>query len=274
MEKNTTNNFPDISFNQRNVELYERKHSFVSNLATDLLELLSPQSGERILDLGSGTGHLTYKITTKGAKVIGIDNTSHIIEKAHLFYPNMQFLVEEGANMAVKDKFDAVFSNATLHWIKEPQKVIRNIWRVLKPGGRFVAEFGGKGNIETIINGIYEGLDAAGYSSNKKLNPWYFPSIGEYATILEAENFLLTFATLLVRPTQLEDGENGLKNWINMFASFFFADIPEKKQNTIIADIENRLRPQLYKKGKWTADYKRIRIMAFKENTLNKDQDN
>ena len=270
MENNTSNNFPNIFVNQWDVELYENKHSFVSNLATDLLELLSPQSGEKILDLGCGTGHLTYKITTKGAKVVGIDNAPNMIEKANRCYPDIQFLVGDGVNMAVKEKFDAVFSNAALHWIKEPKKVIGNIWRVLKPGGRFVAEFGGKGNIETIISGIYEALDDAGYSSNKRFNPWYFPTIGEYATLLESEYFLLTFATLLSRPTKLEDGENGLRNWINMFATCFFEGIPEKKQNTIVADIENRLRSQLYKKGKWTADYKRIRIMAFKESKSNK----
>ncbi|MGB3512485.1 MAG: class I SAM-dependent methyltransferase [Microcoleaceae cyanobacterium] len=270
MENNKTNNFPEIYLNQWDVELYESKHSFVSNLATDLLELLSPQTGENILDLGCGTGHLTYQITTKGAKVVGIDNAPNMIEEAHRCYPDIQFLVGDGVNIAVKEKFDAVFSNATLHWIKKPKKVISNIWRILKPGGRFVAEFGGKGNVEIIINGIYEALDAAGYSSNKKFNPWYFPTIGEYSAILESEGFLLTFATLLDRPTKLEDGENGLRHWINMFANCFFKGIPEKKQNIIITDIENRLRSQLYEKGRWTADYKRIRIMAFKEGKLNK----
>ena len=268
MENQTTNNFP--SFNQWDVELYESKHSFVSNLATDLLELLSPQTGEKILDLGCGTGHMTYKITTKGAKVIGIDNAPTMIEEAHRCYPDIKFLVGDGVNIEAKETFDAVFSNAALHWIQEPKKAISNIWRVLKPGGRFVTEFGGKGNIATIISGIYQALDDAGYSSNKELNPWYFPSIGEYGTLLESEGFVLTFATLLDRPTKLEDGENGLRNWINMFATSFFQGIPEKKQNTIIAGIENKLRPQLYKKGRWIADYKRIRIMAFKEGKSNK----
>ncbi len=270
MENNTTNNFPKRSFNEWDAELYTSKHSFVSNLAIDLLELLSPQTGEKILDLGCGTGYLTYKITTKGAKVVGIDNAPTMIEEAHRCYPDIKFLVGDGINIELKETFDAVFSNAALHWIKESKKVIHNIWRVLKPGGRFVTEFGGKGNIQTIISGIYEALDDAGYSSNKKFNPWYFPSIGEYATLLESEGFLLTFATLLERPTKLEDGEYGLRNWINMFATCFFEGIPEKKQNIIIDDIEDRLRSHLYKKGKWIADYKRIRIMAFKQGKSNK----
>ena len=270
MENNTTSNLPNASFNQWDVELYESKHSFVSNLAIDLLELLSPQNGEKILDLGCGTGHLTYKITTKGTRVIGIDKTSTMIERANRYYPDIKFLVRDGVNLELKETFDAVFSNATLHWIKEQKKVINNIWRLLKPGGRFVAEFGGKGNIKTIISGIYEALDAAGYGGNKQLNPWYFPSIGEYATLLESEGFLLTFATLLERPTKLEDGEYGLRNWIKMFANCFFKEIPERKQNTIIDDIQNRLRSHLFDQGKWIADYKRIRIMAFKESKQNK----
>ncbi len=265
MQNNTTNNFPNISSNEWDAELYESKHSFVSNLAVDLLELLNPQIGEKILDLGCGTGHLTYEITTRGAKVIGIDNAPTMIEKAHCYYPDIKFLLGDGVNIELKETFDAVFSNAALHWIKEPKKVIHNIWRILKPGGRLVTEFGGKGNIETIINGIYEALDFAGYSSNKQLNPWYFPTVGEYATLLESEGFLLTFARLLERPTKLKDGEYGLRNWIKMFATGFFEGISQKKQNLIIDDIENRLRPHLYKKGKWIADYKRIRIMAFKE---------
>ncbi|MEB3339617.1 class I SAM-dependent methyltransferase [Okeania sp.] len=266
MQNNTTNNFPDISYQEWNTELYDSKHSFVSNLALDLLELLHPQIGEKILDLGCGTGHLTYKITTRGAKVIGIDNAPIMIEEAHRYYPDIKFLVGDGINFELKETFDAVFSNAALHWIKEPKKVIHNIWRVLKPGGRFVTEFGGKGNIKTIINGIYEALDAAGYGRNKQLNPWYFPSVGEYANLLESEGFLLTFASLVDRPTKLEDGEYGLGNWIRMFASCFFVGIPEKKQNIIIDDIKDRLRPHLYKKGKWIADYKRIRIVAYKIN--------
>lgn len=230
MENNTTNNFPNIFFNEWNAELYESKHSFVSNLAIDLLELLSPQIGEKILDLGCGTGHLTYKITTKGAKVLGIDNAPTMIEKANSCYPDIKFLVGDGGNIDLKETFDAVFSNAALHWIKEQKKVICNIWRVLKPGGRFVSEFGGKGNVQTIIRSIYEALDAAGYSSNKQLNPWYFPSIGEYATLLESEGFVLTFASLLERPTKLEDGEYGLRNWLKMFATCFFEGIPEKSK--------------------------------------------
>lgn len=254
----------DKSTNQWNAELYDAKHGFVSNLATDLLKLLSPQSGEKILDLGSGTGHLSYKITAKGAIVTGIDNSPTMVEQANRNYPNLEFIVGDAANLDLKQQFDAVFSNAALHWIKEEKEaVIAGIYRVLKPGGRFVAEFGGKGNVKEIIGGIDEALDAAGLGSNKQFHPWYFPSISEYAFLLEERGFELTFASLFPRQTFL-DGEEGMRNWIEMFASYFFEGISDDKRLEILADIERRLRPKLYENSGWFADYRRIRVMAFK----------
>lgn len=265
MNKNQPTNSQPPSVNDWNAQLYESKHSFVSNLGLDLLELLSPQMGEKILDIGCGTGHLSYKITSKGAKVIGIDNAPTMISQAHSNYPNLEFQLQSAANLSFTEQFDAVFSNATLHWIKsEKQKVVAGIWRVLKPGGRFVAEFGGKGNVGNIIQGIDEVLDAAGYQSKKPLNPWYFPSIGEYASLLEKEGFELTFARLFPRPTPLSDGEKGLINWIEMFCGSFFEGIYERDKLNIFADIEERLRPKLYRNGTWFADYKRLRVVAFK----------
>jgi len=265
MKKNQPINSQPKSVNEWNAELYESKHSFVSNLGLDLLELLSPQTGEKILDLGCGTGHLSYKITSKGAKVIGIDNAPTMISQAHNNYPNLEFQLQSAANLSFTEQFDAVFSNATLHWIKsDKQEVVAGIWRVLKPGGRFVAEFGGKGNIGEIIKGIYEALDARGYESKKQLNPWYFPSIGEYASLLEKEGFELTFARLFPRQILLSDGDKGLKNWIEMFAGCFFEGISGQDKLNILADIEERLRPKLYRDGTWFADYKRLRVVAFK----------
>ncbi|NEP46696.1 MAG: class I SAM-dependent methyltransferase, partial [Okeania sp. SIO2H7] len=235
------------SANEWNAKLYDNKHSFVSSLGLDLLELLSPQMGEKIIDLGCGTGHLSYKITSKGAKVIGVDSAPSMISQAHSNYPNLDFQLQSAADLSFKHKFDAVFSNATLHWIKsEKEEVIAEIWRVLKPGGRFVAEFGGKGNVWEIIQGIYAALDAAGCGNNKQLNPWYFPSIGEYASLLEKEGFDVSFARLFPRPTPLSDGDKGLRNWIDMFAGCFFEGVSGEDRLNILADVEERLRPKLY----------------------------
>jgi trans-aconitate methyltransferase len=250
--------------NQWDAELYDNKHSFVSRLATDLVELLAPKSGEGILDLGCGTGHLTHNIAIRGAEVIGIDNAPTMIEQARKNYPNLKFEVADGTNLHFTEQFDAIFSNAVLHWIKEPEEVVIGINRALKPGGRFVAEFGGKGNVQAIVTAIYHALQKAGYPADAALSPWYFPSIGEYGSLLEKHGLQLTFATLFERPTPLEDGEQGMQNWLKMFANSFFNELSLDAQMSILTDIENQLRPTLYKNGTWFADYKRIRVIAMK----------
>jgi trans-aconitate methyltransferase len=255
----------NIRFNtQWNAELYDGKHSFVSELATDLVELLSPKPKECILDLGCGTGHLTDKIASQGAKVIGIDNSSTMIEQAKINYPQLDFCVEDARNLPYTEKFDAVFSNAALHWIQEAEEAVVGIARGLKPGGRFVAEFGGKGNIQAIVAAIANVMQAAGYPDASKLNPWYFPSIGEYGTLLEKHGLQLIFATLFERPTLLEDGEQGIQNWLKMFASSFLSIFPTEQQESVLAKLDNQLRPSLYKNGTWFVDYVRIRVMAIK----------
>ena len=264
MDSKTTSASSTTSQNQWNAELYDSKHSFVSNLAADLVELLSPKPRECILDIGCGTGHLTNKIATLGGEVVGIDSASTMIEQARIHYPNLQFELADATTLQFTEQFDAVFSNAVLHWIKEPEKVVAGIRRALKPKGRFVAEFGGKGNVELIFAAIHIAMQAAGYPINEALNPWYFPSIGEYGTVLEQQGLQLTFATLFERPTPLDDGEEGMQNWIKMFANSFFKALPDDKQTQVLADIENQLRPQLYKDGTWFADYKRIRVIAVK----------
>lgn len=249
-----------ILYNQWDAELYDNKHSFVSQLATDLVELLAPKSGECILDFGCGTGHLTHNIASSGAEVVGIDNAPTMIEQARKNYPNLKFEVAD-ETMHFTEQFDAIFSNAVLHWIKEPEKAIASIWRALRPGGRFVAEFGGKGNIKVITTAIYNAMEFAGYPVD--VNPWYFPSIGEYGTLLEQQGLQLVFASLFERPTPLDNGQ-GMYNWLKMFGNSFLNPVPIDKQPKILADIENQLRPTLYR-GTWFVDYRRIRVVAIKD---------
>lgn len=253
-----------MSQNQWASALYESKHSFVWQYGAECLELLSPQRNERILDLGCGTGHLMQEIAKQGAIAIGIDKASTMIEQARKNYPNLHFEVADATNFHFEEPFDAVFSNATLHWIKEPERAITCIWNALKPGGRFVAEFGGKGNTKAITTAINNALEAAGYPVKPELNPWYFPSIGEYTTLLEKQGFSVTYATLFERPTALKDGEKGLQNWIEMFANSLLQSIPVNEHGNLIQAIENQLRPELYRDETWFADYKRIRVVARK----------
>jgi trans-aconitate methyltransferase len=249
--------------NQWNAELYEDKHSFVWQYGSDLITILSPQSGERILDLGCGTGQLTNQIAQLGAEVIGIDRDASMIEQAKANYPQLNFQVADGTNFSFTESFDAVFSNAALHWIKPPEAVIRCIWQVLKPGGRLIAEFGGKGNVEQIIQAIKTVVQEQDYQLQTEFSPWYFPGIAEYATLLEHQGFIVTDASLFERPTKLE-GEQGLANWLTMFASSLLSIFPSETQQEIITEIEVKLRPILYQNQAWFADYKRIRIVALK----------
>lgn len=259
MDSPTINN----AQNQWDAQLYDTKHSFVSKFGTDLVELLAPQPGESILDLGCGTGHLTNQITTSGANVIGIDSAATMIEQARANYPHIQFEVMDATELPLINQFDAVFSNAVLHWIKQPENVAAGIYQALKPGGRFVAEFGGKGNVNAITTAVYHSIQNAGYPIDKTLNPWYFPSIGEYGTILEQQGLQLTFATLFDRPTPLE-GEQGIHNWLKMFGNHFLNVFSPEQQINLLADMEKQLRPILYKNGTWFADYRRLRVIAIK----------
>ncbi|QLE39454.1 class I SAM-dependent methyltransferase [Nostoc sp. C052] len=253
-----------IANNNWDTSLYEDKHTFVWQYGEDLLKLLNPKPGESILDLGCGTGQLTDKIAQAGAEVWGIDSAPAMIEKVRENYPHIRFDVADATNFQVEQPFDAVFSNAVLHWVKEADSALASIHQALKPGGRFVAEFGGKGNVQAIVTALYSALESIGIPQTQVENPWYYPSISEYTTLLEQQGFDAIYAILFPRPTPLADGEAGIANWIKMFAGSFLAGLSPEQQIKIIPVIEEYLKPTLYQQGIWTADYRRIRIVAVK----------
>ena len=250
--------------NKWNAALYEDKHSFVWQYGEDLLQLLAPRPGERILDIGCGTGQLTAKIANTGAVVVGIDADADMIATATSNYPQIQFAVADGREFHTDTPFDAVFSNAALHWIPQADVVIQRIYESLKSGGRFVAEFGGKGNISAIVQALCIVLPEMGQSLEKD-KFWYFPSIGEYACLLEQQGFDVTYAHLFERPTPFTDGDRGMENWLRMFGSRFFAGMTPEEITQAIQRMEAMLKPTLYKDGSWIADYRRIRVVAVKE---------
>jgi trans-aconitate methyltransferase len=247
-----------------NTALYEEQHAFVWQYGESLLKLLAPKAGERILDLGCGTGQLTEKIAESGAFVQGIDSSLSMITKAKENYPQIQFAVADARDFEVDEPLDAVFSNAVLHWIKEADAAIDCIKKALKPGGRFVAEFGGKGNVQAIVRSILSVLSEIGCKEPESLNPWYYPSIGEYAGLLENHGFEVSYAVLFDRPTNLEGGNAGMVNWIEMFASCFFSGLSEEVRSQVMNEVEQRLRSTQYRDGNWVADYRRIRVVAIK----------
>jgi trans-aconitate methyltransferase len=240
-----------------NATLYEDRHAFVWQYGESLIDLLAPQPGESILDLGCGTGQLTARIAQTGAAVSGIDADAAMIAKAQQNYPDLKFTQADARNFQVEAPVDAVFSNAVLHWVKEPDQAIQCIYQALKPGGRFVAEFGGKGNVQAIAQALLQAYPA--YTS-----PWYFPSVADYATRLEQQGFEVVLATLCDRPTPLEDGEAGLANWLRMFAYELLGELTPEQQSQVIASVERQLKPALYQAGRWVADYRRLRVLAIK----------
>jgi trans-aconitate 2-methyltransferase len=243
--------------------LYQSRHAFVWELAKGPLELLAAKAGERVLDLGCGPGQLTAQIAAVGVDVVGLDRSEEMIAQARRNYPQLQFEVADARTFNVDRPFDAVFSNAVLHWVRPAAAAIERIWQALQPGGRFVAEFGGYGNVRHICDAIAAGLLAQGGPTFEAISPWYYPTIGEYAGELERRGFDVTFAKLFDRPTPLE-GETGMRDWLRMFAGVFVEQVPPDRRETFIGEIERRLRPTLYYDGRWHADYRRLRVVAHK----------
>ncbi|MCD1261001.1 methyltransferase domain-containing protein [Paenibacillus athensensis] len=243
---------------------YDTAMSFVSKYGESVLELLAPQPGERILDLGCGTGDLAAELARRGAVPEGIDVSASMIEEARVKYPGLPFAVADATAYRSERRFDGVFSNAALHWVKPPEAAVETVRQALRTGGRFAAEFGGKGNIAAIAGAVAAELAGLGIDAQAR-NPWYYPSIGEYTTLLEAHGFRVAGAWHFDRPTPLAGGENGLRLWIDTFAAFFFAGFDAGVKERALQAIEERLRPQLYKDGQWTADYVRIRVLAYRE---------
>jgi trans-aconitate methyltransferase len=246
-------------------ELYDDKLGFISQYGKDMLDILNVQQGERILDLGCGTGDLSHEITQLGATVTGMDLSVEMMGRASEKYPDIKFIKGNAENFTLDEPVNAVFSNAALHWIKNAERVVSCVWNALEYGGRFVAEFGGKGNIEIIVKSITDVLSQDYGIDANELNPWYFPSIGEYSQLLEQQGFRVTYAAHFDRPTQLEDGENGLAHWLNgLAADVFFNDFTESEKKLIFEKIAINAKESLFDGTSWNTDYKRIRVVAIK----------
>lgn len=241
---------------------YDACHGFVAEYGTDVVRLLDPQPDERILDVGCGTGTLTATIADSGADVVGIDAAEAMVEQARERYPDIEFEVAD-AREYEPDAFDAVFSNAALHWIPgaDHDAVLSMVAEALDEDGRFVAEFGGRGNVSQVETAVRAELAERGYDAD---HSWYFPSIGEYAPKLESHGLEVTSAWLFDRPTELGGGEAGLREWLWMFGDELFTDVGDAELEAILDAVEERLRPALFdaETATWTVDYRRLRFVA------------
>ncbi|WP_049936458.1 class I SAM-dependent methyltransferase [Haloplanus natans] len=245
--------------NEWDTTAYDDRHAFVFEHGRGVVDLLDVRPGERVLDLGCGTEHLTHEIADAGAEVVGLDSSKEMIETARETYPEVRFVRADAREFAFEEPFDAVFSNAALHWIPEQDAVLAAITDALKSGGRFVAELGGTGNLDAIISAVRTAPAQRGYDIE---NPWYFPSVGEYATKLESHGFEVRYATLFDRPTELEEGTDGLASWLDMFGHSLFESIPGADREGIVADAERELRDEQFEDGQRIADYRRLQIVA------------
>ena len=238
---------------------YSEEAGFVPALGKSVVELLHPQSGEHILDVGCGDGVLTQHISDFGAQTIGIDTSPDMVEAAQ--ERSLDARVGSGESIDFENEFDAVFSNAALHWMTRPDSMLAGVWRALKPGGRFVGEFGGKGNVKTIVSALESALRERGMDP-AKYNPWFFPGERDYRERLERHGFHVSKTTLFSRPTELP---NDVIGWLETFGQSFVQAIAEPDRGTFLREVADRCRPVLCdESGRWTADYVRLRFAAFK----------
>lgn len=246
-----------------NAHAYDRSFGFVSQHGKSALELLNPQPGERILDLGCGTGELTSQIADAGADVEGIDADENMVAVARQRRPDLVFRRADGHTFRVDEGFDAVFSNAALHWMLRPAAVVDRVWEALRPSGRFVAEMGGAGNVQSIVDGVSTARVELGFAPVQKM-PWFFPTIGLYSGLLETRGFHVVSTAHIDRPTPLQDGADGVAGWVRMFGASLLADIPAGQRDEVAQLAGEVTRDSLVHGGVAYADYKRLRFAAIR----------
>lgn len=280
-------------------DAYDGSHSFVYEYGAGVVDLLDPEPGERVLDVGCGTAHLTERIAATGAEAVGLDRSGAMLAAARERAPSLRLVRGDARRLPFDAAFDAVFSNAAIHWVPEPDQdaVLASVAGALRPGGRFVAELGGRGNVERVVDAVRAECAARGYASADASHdgsadasddrsaggagdgvadadggggadadavdhPWYFPGLAEYATRLDASGFEVRFARLFDRPTELDGGADGLAAWLETFGDELLSPVPAGERAAVVAGVADRLRDDLFRRGSWVVDYRRLRVVA------------
>ncbi len=236
---------------------YARNARYVADLGAPVIELLAPREGERILDLGCGDGALTEKLVQAAVSAVGADASEEMVRAARA--RGIDARAVSAYELPFEREFDAVFSNAALHWMLDADRMISRVARSLRPGGRFVAEMGGHGCCAAIVVAISAVLARRGIDA-RALNPWYFPTADDYRARLERHGFEVDYIALIPRPTPLPAGIEG---FLETFAGNFFRDLASEDRTRAKAEIAELLKPALCDgAGRWTADYMRLRFAA------------
>lgn len=249
------------SMNQQtwNAQQYQDNASFVAELGAPVVELLNPQFHESVLDLGCGDGTLTEKIAKAVKEVVAIDSSPSMLEATRK--RGLNAVLMSGDSISYQNTFDAVFTNAVLHWITDYDSVIKGVYTALKPNGRFVGEFGGHGNIATLIKAM-ETLASQHEEIGTFTNPWFFPQADEYKRHLESHGFMVSYIELIPRPTPLK---TGVKKWLKVFANHIILGMSPELEEDFFNQIEQLVKPTLHsEKDGWFADYVRLRFHANK----------
>ena len=242
-----------------NPETYSKNARFVSDLGAPLFDLLQLQPGEKVLDLGCGDGALTEQLVAAGGIVLGVDASVAQVQATQ--QRGIAAQVYSAEELPFCEEFEAIFSNAVLHWVADQPTALAHIFRALKPGGRFIAEMGGFGCVNTIRQALHETLRA------RKLDPWdydpwFFPSVAEYSSLLQAQGFEIDSILLFPRPTPLP---GDILGWLETFAQPFLHTFSPNERAACLEEVRTRLQPTLYREDSgWTADYTRLRFRALR----------
>lgn len=242
-----------------NAALYDNKHDFVSEYGKGLLEFVPKNKNQRILDLGCGTGTLTAQLSNLADTIIGVDSSVNMIEKAKEQYTDIQFMVCDALALPFEKQFDVVFSNAVFHWIGDHNALLKQVYKVLKPNGLLVCEFGANGNVVTIENAFMNACQDFGYKYTSKFN---FPTVDTFSDLLKKNNFMIDKIYDYNRSTPLRDNKRGLANWMKQFFASDLELMSGKIQDEIIKKVEDLTKEHLWNGAEWSADYRRLRAIA------------
>ena len=244
-----------------NSTLYDNKHDFVAEYGKGLLEFIHRNKEQSILDICCVTGILTVQLQKLGSRVVGVDSSREMIECARKQFPKINFQVCDALSLPYEQEWDIIFSNAVFHWINDHDTLLKNIYRALKPKGMLVCEFGAAGNIAAIEKSFSKACSERGYFYQPKFN---FETADNFEKILQKKGFIIEKIYDFDRPTVLKDGERGLENWMRQFYATELSEMSEEDKKMVIRIAEEQARDSLWNDREWIADYRRLRVVAYR----------
>lgn len=244
-----------------NAQNYQATCGRVTEHGSKLVDVLRELHPKRVLDLGCGTGVLTNDIAGFAEEVVGIDQSDTMIEKARTLYPNIEFMVMDACNLPWNGRFDAVFSNAVLHFIKAQDQLLASVHRTLADGGFFVCEFGTDGNLQHLLEAVERACTRRGKAYTLR---FFYPAEALYKRLLEAHGFFVQSIKTYDLDTKLIEGEPGLRNWVNQIFYTEMQWFGDAERAELLDEIERDLRDEQWDGSEWHLPNKRLQVVARK----------